>query len=99
VGSGTVGFCSSVCASSTDCPNRFSCEFAPKLGAKICVAMGEKRVGDACSAGGDCASGICLKTQDGGVGFCTAACASPSECPAGFGCAPVGGSAGKYCVK
>jgi hypothetical protein len=96
-GTGTVGFCSKVCANASDCPNRFNCNLAEKLGSKVCVPMGDKRVGDPCTNPTECASEVCL-TRDG-AGYCSAPCGVPAECPAGWACGPVNGSAGKYCLK
>jgi len=42
------------------------------------------QMGDACSAGPNCASGLCM--EDGSVTYCTAACDGSASCPDGYGC-------------
>ena len=45
---------------------------------------GGAQMGDACSAGPECASGLCL--VDDSVTYCTAACSGSASCPGGYGC-------------
>jgi hypothetical protein len=45
---------------------------------------GGAQMGDACSAGPDCASGLCM--EDDSVTYCTAACDGSASCPGDYGC-------------
>jgi hypothetical protein len=98
-GAGSAGFCSSNCNSANDCPGQYSCELAPKLGVKVCVPNGNKKLGDSCTESIDCASTLCLTPSAGGVGYCSAACNAPADCGLSWSCAPVNGATGKYCQK
>jgi hypothetical protein len=49
--------------------------------------------GDACSVGGDCASGLCAGVPGGSGRYCTELCAPQvASCPSGAGCLSAGGS-------
>ena len=54
------------------------------------AATGDKRLGEACSAGGngECASGLCLQAFPGrGTGeYCSQRCATREDCPDGWRC-------------
>ncbi len=98
-GSGTAGFCSKTCATAANCPSRYRCELAEKLGSKVCVPMGEKRIGETCTYNLDCDSNLCLTSGTATLGYCTAQCSVPAECPTTWACAPVGGASGKFCTR
>jgi hypothetical protein len=50
--------------------------------------MGTAQPGGGCASGGDCASGLCAKSQDFPGGYCTQGCSltDPNSCPAGSVC-------------
>ena len=88
------GFCSELCETSSQCPDQFEC--AELDGGSACVAEGSSgggAQGDACSANGECASGICVEADGGGI--CSTTCATDVDCDSGFSCEAMegGGSA------
>ncbi len=98
-GTGTTGFCSKTCATAGNCPNKYRCELAEKLGSKVCVPMGEKRIGETCTYSLDCESNLCLTVGTATLGYCTGQCTIPAECPATWNCSAVGGASGKFCQR
>jgi hypothetical protein len=98
-GAGSAGFCSNACATSTDCPSKFRCELADKLGSKVCVPQGEKLIGETCSYNMDCASNLCLTVGGAALGYCTGQCNVPADCPATWTCSAVSGASGKFCKR
>jgi hypothetical protein len=54
-----------------------------KVGASLTPDDGD--MGDACTSGKSCASGICVSPQAGG--YCSRACGTGSRCPNGYRCA------------
>ncbi|MCB9727206.1 MAG: IPT/TIG domain-containing protein [Deltaproteobacteria bacterium] len=52
---------------------------------------------DACDTDEDCGGRPCVEIPDQGR-YCTVGCQSPADCPAGYGCYPLGGSIGLACV-
>jgi len=98
-GAGSTGFCSAACATSTDCPSKFRCELADKLGSKVCVPQGEKLIGETCSYNMDCSSNLCLTVGGAALGYCTGQCNVPADCPATWSCAAVSGASGKFCQR
>ena len=97
-GGGNVGFCSNTCASKTDCPTDYRCELLPD-GVKACAPVGEGKLGATCTYNMNCESDLCLAGASATTGYCTAPCTVAAECPAGWGCTPVGGASGKYCQR
>jgi hypothetical protein len=95
----TTGFCSKVCITRSDCPSRFLCELQTKIGAKVCIPQGEKQLGETCTLAVDCESGLCLTTGSATLGYCTAQCTVPAECPANWTCATVSGASGRFCQR
>ncbi len=70
------------CTSDGDCTAPQVCTFDMATGALVCAdPVGPGAPGDACTAGADCASGICLE------GSCAAPCGGESDCPSGQTCA------------
>ncbi len=92
------GFCSSLCDAATACPGGAEC-VAVDAEDSVCVPAeqpgGGGQLGDACSEGGQCASGLCA-TDDSGNGICTEECAGLLDCADGFSCEPVDG--GSVCL-
>ena len=48
------------------------------------IVNGSRGLGEGCAEGSECSSGMCI--TDGGISYCTRACAADSECAAGFHC-------------
>ena len=66
----------------TQCTASEQCQATGKTGSGVCVpGNGQKGVGGACAAVGDCQSGACVD------GFCRAKCVNKTDCPSGEGCA------------
>lgn len=79
--------CTEGCSTHADCASGFRCE---QQGAEsLCV---RSDVGRGCSAAGQCHF-ACLSP----LNYCTSSCSSGADCPAGYGCMPVGGT--NVCVK
>lgn len=79
----TTRFCSTACATATDCPAPLGA-----CAADVCVYAGPTpgRLGSACGEPAACASGIC----DRGLGVCAVACGADDACPADQACASTG---------
>jgi hypothetical protein len=93
------GFCSSLCDAATGCPSGAEC-VAVDAENSVCVpgeqpGGGDGQLGDACSEGSQCASGLCA-TDDSGNGICTEECDGLLDCADGFSCEPVDG--GSVCL-
>jgi hypothetical protein len=93
---GTAGTCNKSCTTEGDCPSRHICEFATKLGIRVCIAKGDKRIGDPCVSQYDCESTVCLKSDT--TAFCSKGCALAEECPPGWTCSVIG-SGGRFCLR
>jgi hypothetical protein len=59
------------------------------LGCKSSTVGKPKDIGNACTSGGNCSSGICLPIQTHNV--CTATCNNADDCPAGWVCMATAG--------
>jgi hypothetical protein len=95
---GGAGFCSQLCSGATDCPGGFECAQVDPQTAVCLPAQNPTnpgQLGDACTAGDQCASGLCAVGEDGG-GICTQSCASSLDCPDDFACEEVEG--GSVCL-
>ena len=93
------GFCSSLCDAATSCPGGSEC-VAVDAENSVCVPAeqpggGAGQLGDACTAGADCASGLCATDADGN-GICTEECDGLLDCADGFSCEQVEG--GSVCL-
>lgn len=81
--------CTPACVTDGGCPSGMRCSSANNE--KFCTFSD---IGRTCADASGCNFG-CLQ----GPGYCTAACASGSDCPNGFGCMSVGTPPTKVCVK
>jgi len=82
--------CTRHCASDGDCMTGTRCTSA--AGEQVCLASD---VGRACTSAADCHA-LCLTRV--ASPYCTATCATGSDCPAGYGCTAVGTPATRVCV-
>jgi MYXO-CTERM domain-containing protein len=91
---GENGFCSELCDGDS-CPSGSSCEAIDEENS-VCLPAEQSggQLGDDCTAGEDCASGLCATSATGGM--CTAECESSFDCPNGFSCEAVDG--GTVCL-
>jgi hypothetical protein len=83
------------CVVDADCGSGNRCD-APS---HTCVE-GVAGAGAFCASAADasfCAGGV-LVPVSGGLGYCSASCAAPSDCPAGWECINLGAPAGLVCV-
>lgn len=72
------------CAVDSDCDSPEICVFNAASGDLICAAPeGSGEIGDACTTGEDCASGLCINSA------CAAPCTDGQDCPNGFDCETV----------
>jgi hypothetical protein len=92
------GFCSVECVRSTDCPSNYRCDLLAS-GTKACMPIGEAKIGEACARSMDCESNICLQRGEAAVGYCSATCTVPGDCPLGWACGYVTGFSGKVCAQ
>jgi MYXO-CTERM domain-containing protein len=84
-----AGVCSKTCEDASDCPSGYSC--SELSGYMLCLPDGT-RMGEACEASGDCASGLCARVDD--YNFCTRTCDDANcNCPSGFICREASGGA------
>jgi V8-like Glu-specific endopeptidase len=85
---GSDGVCTELCDETTACPDGTECVQLDEESA-VCLPPeeggGGGELGDACAAGGDCASGLCAVTPEGD-GTCTVECTGALDCEAGFSC-------------
>ncbi|MFO0556060.1 MAG: hypothetical protein U0271_47215 [Polyangiaceae bacterium] len=84
-----VSRCTHACSSNGQCPSGFRCE---TVGGETYCA--EADIGRACTGVGQC-NFACLTPLD----YCTSTCGNALDCPAGFGCMPVGNPAVNVCVR
>jgi len=98
-GTGSSGFCSKACGTGSDCPSKYRCELMSSGGVKVCVPMGDKKLGETCTYNLDCASDLCVVVGSATTGYCTAPCTVAAECPAGWSCDRIGSASGKYCLS
>ena len=84
-------WCTAVCTDASGCPPGFSCLEGD--GARVCAPEGGL-VGDACSEGTDCISGLCAST-----GTCVRECSPSTGCGAGFECFRTADGAAALCVR
>jgi hypothetical protein len=94
-GPGTMGRCSLVCASDTECVYPDRCREVPGEGRFCQVASTPGATGSPCPGGpDDCATGICLEVGGGSPSICTHQCSPLPSCPSGLTCQPVADGAG-----
>ncbi|MCS6798319.1 MAG: matrixin family metalloprotease [Myxococcota bacterium] len=78
------------CRTHGDCGPGERCD--PESGR--CVLAPQGRLGDPCTSGGECVSGLCAEDLERGGAFCTELCSDAMPCPAGFSCEDAGGGQG-----
>ncbi|NUO50875.1 MAG: hypothetical protein HOV80_18640 [Polyangiaceae bacterium] len=81
--------CTHACSSNSQCPSGLRCENVN--GSDVCV---QSDVGRSCTSAGQC-NFACLTPLD----YCVSECSSGADCPAGFGCMPVGNPSTDVCVR
>lgn len=86
----TTGRCTDRCTTDTDCFFPDTCLDVPGAGPLCGQAPAGQPVGAPCPGGpGDCASGLCVDTNDGHGPICTERCLSLPTCPPNMTCQPV----------
>jgi V8-like Glu-specific endopeptidase len=98
-GSGTVcaargseRWCTSLCSDESPCPERFVCVAAGEH--HVCAPTGGL-VGDPCTSGAECISGVCSAI----TGVCSRECGVDAPCGPGFECRRGEGDGRAYCVR
>jgi hypothetical protein len=87
-----LGACVPGCGTS-GCPAGVECDAATGH------CLHKKNLGDLCSSGGECATGMCIQvafTTGASYFVCVMPCCGGSDCPAGFGCMQQPGL--KFCI-
>jgi MYXO-CTERM domain-containing protein len=96
-GGGASGFCSELCGGANGCPNGFECAQVDPDNA-VCLPSDSPEppgeIGDPCTAGDECVSGLCAVGEDDGI--CTETCLTSLDCPDGFSCEEIDG--GSVCL-
>jgi Trypsin len=90
---GTSGVCTELCDETTACPDGTECTQVNEKDS-VCLPpeQGGGQLGDACTADGECASGLCAVSPEGD-GICTEECTGVFDCEDGFSCQEVEGGA------
>lgn len=81
---GGVSECAAPCGAEDECGEGFLCMEG------LCVRDRRQAVGGVCIGNEDCGGAVCAR--QGERRWCTAQCASASDCPSGFDCVPAGGT-------
>jgi hypothetical protein len=86
--------CQPICREDDECGKNGSCQTADAGAGRGCVDSGAYRLGDRCSVGEDCQTGICLLTDERNA--CTLECGDGARCPSGWSCGTAEGR--RVCV-
>lgn len=93
--SGDRRWCTATCTDESMCPALFSCTMVAP-GVSVCAPDGAL-VGEGCSTGEDCITGLCASV--GGEGTCAQVCDPDNACGVGFECRRTADGSSAACAR